>query len=111
MDRWTMEELEKTDDLEFAAAILDERARKLTPYSPLGLKLKEARSTLLSIKRELDKCYQGISDTLRENYIGPGPETAEIQLGPVRKVSMEMPDAGGEGAEPDEPGDGGEGDA
>lgn len=49
MDRWTMKELGNLTDLEFAAAILMERRRKVTPYSPLGQKLDHARYTLLDL--------------------------------------------------------------
>lgn len=49
MDRWTIEQLNGMDDLEFAAAILNERRNKVTPYSPLGIKLASAARTLLNL--------------------------------------------------------------
>lgn len=49
MDRWTIEQLNGMDDLEFAAAILNERRNKVTPYSPLGIKLASATRTLLDL--------------------------------------------------------------
>ena len=67
MDRWTMEDLERTDDIDFAIAILNERRAKLTPYSPLGTKLTETVHTLNTIKEE--------RDTQR---IGVTPEECEI---------------------------------
>lgn len=52
MDRWTQEELEKTDDLEFAVAILNERRNKLNPYSPLSTKLAAAARAIEEIRGE-----------------------------------------------------------
>lgn len=65
MDRWTMQELEQTDDLDFSICILNERRAKITPYSPLGIKLSKAVHTLHNIKEERDK------------YIPRTPQTAE----------------------------------
>lgn len=39
MKRWTIEDLEKTTDLKFAACILNERREGLNPYTPLSQKL------------------------------------------------------------------------
>lgn len=50
--RWTMEELEKADDLEFAARILSERQEGLNPYSPLSVKLRAAAKTIETIMGE-----------------------------------------------------------
>lgn len=61
MDRWTMRELKETDDIDFAIAILNERRRGLTPYSPLGMKLAEAAHTLATIKNEKDRYLARIS--------------------------------------------------
>ena len=61
MDRWTMEDLERTDDITFAIAILDERRSKLTPYSPLGLKLQQAQNTLRTIREERDRYLESIT--------------------------------------------------
>jgi hypothetical protein len=52
MDRWTMQQLKDTDDLTFAVAILNERRRKLNPYSPLAEKLKAAVRTIEKIKED-----------------------------------------------------------
>lgn len=49
MDRWTIKQLNSMGDLEFAAAILNERRNKVTPYSPLGIKLASAARTLLDL--------------------------------------------------------------
>lgn len=70
MDRWTMDELAKTDDISFAIAILNERRRRLTPYSPLAIKLQEAEHTLHGIKREKDDYLARISGI----GTGPAPE-------------------------------------
>lgn len=46
MDRWTIDQLKKISDIDFAIAILNERGRKVSPYSPLGVKLKEVQHRL-----------------------------------------------------------------
>lgn len=65
MDRWTMQELKETDDITFAICILDERRKGLTPYSPLGMKLKEAAITLSRIKDETEKYRAAIHKVCR----------------------------------------------
>ena len=40
------------NDLDFAICILTERRNKVSPYSPLGLKLDQARRTLNKIRNE-----------------------------------------------------------
>lgn len=55
MERWTMEELESTDDITFAISILNQRRASLNPFSPLSMKLSHSISTLESIKAEKDK--------------------------------------------------------
>jgi len=50
-----MRDLEKTDDLDFAVCILNERKADLNAYSPLSVKLSRAISTIQSIKGERDK--------------------------------------------------------
>ena len=55
MDRWTQEELERTDDLSFAIAILNERRNKLNPYSPLSMKLATAAKTIEEIREEKER--------------------------------------------------------
>ena len=42
MKRWTIEDLEKTTDLKFAACILNERREGLNPYTPLSQKLEKS---------------------------------------------------------------------
>lgn len=54
-DRWTLEELENTDNITFAACILNERRNKLSPYSPLAAKLKAAEKELDAIKEAKDR--------------------------------------------------------
>nr|DAL85249.1 MAG TPA: hypothetical protein [Caudoviricetes sp.] len=47
MSRWTIEQLKKIDDLEFAVSILNERRNELTNiYSPLSEKLARAARVL-----------------------------------------------------------------
>lgn len=57
MDRWTIEQLKKTDDIDFAVAILNERRSGLTNiYSPLSERLERAARTLeglATLKRPL----------------------------------------------------------
>lgn len=55
MDRWTIEELEKIDDIDFAVAILNERRNRLNPYSPLSTKLRETVNTLTMIRAEKER--------------------------------------------------------
>lgn len=62
MDRWTMEELQRTDNIDFAISILNERRAKLTPYSPLGMKLAEAAHTLAEIKQERDRYMERVAE-------------------------------------------------
>lgn len=52
MDRWTKKQLEEMNDLDFAICILTERRNKISPYSPLGLRLDQARHTLNKIRHE-----------------------------------------------------------
>lgn len=47
MKRWTIEDLEKTTDLKFAACILNERREGLNPYTPLSQKLEKAKNLIL----------------------------------------------------------------
>lgn len=54
--RWTMEELTKIDDLDFAVCILNERRADLNAYSPLSVKLAQSVKTVQDIKAERDKC-------------------------------------------------------
>ena len=50
---WTIEQMEKMDDLSFAIAILNERRNKLTNvYSPLSEKLKKAIGELERLKEK-----------------------------------------------------------
>lgn len=52
MDRWTKKQLEEMNDLDFAICILTERRNRVSPYSPLGIKLDQARYTLNKIRNE-----------------------------------------------------------
>lgn len=72
MERWTMEQLERTDDLDFAICILNERRNRLNPYSPLAMKLGKAVNAIGNIKAEKDAFLSRITatDTLPE----PGEE-------------------------------------
>lgn len=70
MDRWTMDELERTDDLTFAISILDERRSRLNRYSPLSLKIQAAQSTLRRIKDEQDRFMERICKPVKETEDG-----------------------------------------
>lgn len=83
MDRWTMEDLERTDDIDFAIAILNERRAKLTPYSPLGTKLTETVHTLNTIKEERDKYIAKLAEA-----------TARAQITMEEAASFDAPQAG-----------------
>lgn len=61
MIRWTMEQLEQADDIDFAICILNERRGRLTPHFPLSEKLSEAARTLDNIKKERDRYLQRIT--------------------------------------------------
>ena len=50
MDRWKIDELKNIGDIDFAIAILDERKRKVSPYSPLAVKISQAQRTLRNLK-------------------------------------------------------------
>lgn len=52
MNRWTIQQLESIDDVDFAIQILYERKMALNPYSPLAKKLDEAAHTLQEIRNE-----------------------------------------------------------
>ena len=70
MDRWTMEELENTDDISFSISILEQRRSSLNPYSPLSMKLNKAIKSLENIKEEKDRFIARISSPAAE----PEPE-------------------------------------
>lgn len=56
MYRWTMKQLEETDDITFAIAILNERREgTICRYSPLSVKLSEAAHTLALLKEQQDR--------------------------------------------------------
>lgn len=74
MDRWTMEELESTDDITFAISILNQRRNGLNPYSPLSMKLSRSISTLENIKAEKDRFIARISTPAEE------PETEQTEV-------------------------------
>ena len=54
MKRWTIEDLEKTTDLKFAACILNERREGLNPYTPLSQKLEKAKNLILRMDTPRD---------------------------------------------------------
>lgn len=77
MERWTMEELESTDDISFAISMLNQRRNGLNPFSPLSMKLQQATATLERIKEETDKYIARISaPAVNETY---KPETEDQQ--------------------------------
>ncbi len=49
-NRWTIEELKRTDDLMFAMCILSERREKLNQEAPLAKKIAKAYHTLSAIR-------------------------------------------------------------
>lgn len=75
MDRWTMDELERTDDLTFAICILDERRSRLNRYSPLSMKIQAAQQTLRRIKEAQDRFIQEICP-LTDKEIGEAMDKA-----------------------------------
>ena len=52
MSKWTMEQLNNTDNLLFAISILNERRNKLNPYSPLAEKLAATAREIEKIRGE-----------------------------------------------------------
>jgi len=84
MDRWTMEQLEATDDLDFAVCILNERRNRLNPYSPLAMKLSNAASAISAIKEEKDRYLRRISPAPGRGLEAPAggeTETDETEVG------------------------------
>ena len=63
MDRWTMHDLERTDDLAFAVSILNQRKNSLNPYSPLANKLAQSIRTIEEIKAERDRFIERVART------------------------------------------------
>ena len=57
MERWTIEQLKDTSDLDFAISILRERKYRLNYYSPLCKKINKSIETLelLKAKKEYNK--------------------------------------------------------
>lgn len=49
-NRWTIEELKRTDDLMFAMCILSERREKLNQEAPLAKKIAKAYHTLSAMR-------------------------------------------------------------
>lgn len=70
MDRWTIEELKNLNSYDFAKAILNERRRKVTPYSPLGVKLAEAALEIGAIGDRERKCFECESEACAYNSGG-----------------------------------------
>lgn len=68
MNRWTMRDLEKTDDLDFAVCILNERRADLNAYSPLSVKLAQAVNTIQNIKAERDR-YMARLELERDTFL------------------------------------------
>lgn len=50
MERWTNKELEEIDDISFAICILNKYKNKISPLTPLGIKLNSAVKTLSEIR-------------------------------------------------------------
>ncbi len=68
MNRWTMRDLEKTEDLDFAVCILNERRADLNAYSPLSVKLAQAVNTIQNIKAERDR-YMARLELERDTFL------------------------------------------
>ena len=62
-DRWTQEELERTDDIDFAISVLEDRAAGLRRMSPLAQKIRETVGYLAHVKREKEKYLRRIITT------------------------------------------------
>ncbi len=65
MSRWTVDQLDNTDDLAFIISILNERINKLGPYSPLAKKINRARRNIEELREIVIQAYQDnkMSDT------------------------------------------------
>lgn len=50
MNKWTIKQLNETDDLLFAISILNERKLKLNPFSPLAEKISRTVARLNKIR-------------------------------------------------------------
>lgn len=79
MDRWTLQQLKDTDDLTFAIAILDERQKYLSQYSPLKKKLQEAMFTLDQIRKERDRYLAKVAE-MDMNWQEVEPESEVTDL-------------------------------
>ena len=79
MDRWTLQQLKNTDDLTFAIAILDERQKYLSQYSPLKKKLQEAMFTIDQIRKERDRYLTKVAE-MDMNWQEVEPENEETDL-------------------------------
>ena len=71
MERWTLEELERTDDLTFAAAILNQRRRALNQYSPLAVKLLRAERTINEIVEEKERFIGRVAAIMKDQRPSP----------------------------------------
>lgn len=52
---WTIKQMKEMGDLEFAIAILNERAERLNPYAPLSKRIAKAVKTLEKLKAADEK--------------------------------------------------------
>ncbi len=80
-DRWTMEDLQNTDNITFAICILNQRRNGLNQYSPLAVKLKSAEKELEAIReakeryiREVVEISENIPEEEKENGVQDGEE-------------------------------------
>ena len=94
MERWTLEELERTDDLTFAAAILNQRRRTLVRYSPLALKLQQAESTINEIVEEKERFIGRVAAIMKDQQPSPLAgffrEEARYRLGEMIEAPEEI---------------------
>ena len=79
LSRWTIADLENTDDLTFAMCIIDERLRKVQMGTPLEKKLRSAHSTLEELRdccrnnanyqRGLSSAKEAVYRVVRREYL------------------------------------------
>ena len=73
MRRWTIKELDETDDLLFAISILNERHSSLKNlYSPLSQKLTRAVNTLAELRRNILRESSKTPASSRDNRLAGG---------------------------------------
>jgi len=77
MDRWTMQELERTDDLSFAISLLNKKKNELNPFSPLSMKCCSAIKTLENIKAATERYHEALAAALWGDDAEEGKEQGD----------------------------------